>query len=133
MSSLCTTTSLTTTATATLHHHHVVGDNATTGVPSTTRGALSSQIEHEGHRLPQSTRSGSERYLFVQRRTYLVHHQRRAEHSPQPPPLLRTKTIPLPALADAPYSPPKVALEYDFRLPPITAHLPPNTKAHADH
>jgi hypothetical protein len=64
--------SLTTTATATLHHHHTVGYDATTGALSTTRGALSSQIEHENHHLSQSTRSGGERDLFKQQ-TYLAH------------------------------------------------------------
>jgi hypothetical protein len=47
--------------------------------------------------------------------------------------------MPLPALADVPisvnpllsYNPSKVSLEYDLRLPPITADLPPTAKAHA--
>ena len=85
--------------------------------------------------------SDGERYLLEQRRTYLDHPQHRAEHPPQPPPLLRTKIIPLPALADVPisvnpllvYNPSNVTLEYDLRLPPITAHLPPTTKTHASH
>jgi hypothetical protein len=132
--------SRTTTTTAILHHPRVVGHNATTEAPSTTHGALSSQIEQQDHHLSRSTMSGGERYPFAQRRAYLGHPQHRAEHPPQPP-SLRTKTIPLPALANVPisvnpllaYNPSKVTLEYDLRLPPITAHLPPTAKAHASH
>ena len=114
------------TTTAIPHHHRVVG--ATTGASLTTRSAWSSQIEQEGHHL-----SNGERYFFEEQRTYLAYPQRRAEHPPQ---LLRTKIIPLPALAVNPflaYNASKVTLEYDLRLPPIVAHLPPTTKAHANH
>ena len=72
------------------------------------------------------------------RRTDLTHARHREEH---PPPLLPTKTVPLPALADIPisvnpvlsYTSSNIVLEYELRLPPSTAHLPPITKIHASH
>jgi len=131
--------SRTTTATVILHHH--VEQNATAAAPPTSRGVLRSQIEREGQHLFQSSTSDGDHQHPKQRRAYLAHRQRHAEHPPLPQPLLRIRTIPLPALADVPiyvnpllsYHPFKVALEYDLRLPPITAYLPPTAKAHSSH
>ncbi|KIM38658.1 hypothetical protein M413DRAFT_447629 [Hebeloma cylindrosporum] len=108
MSRVYTITARRTTATATIQPEHVVGRNVTTQAPPITYPASSPQIEGQGHH-PR---------------------QRRAQH---PPPLLRNKCIPLPPSADVPiyvnpllsYNPSKVAIEYDLRLPPITAHFPP--------
>jgi len=118
-----------------LYHHPAVGRDTIMGESSTTKGTSRSQIEREGYHLLPATKSDREQHHIEQQRPYLAHPQRHLKQSMQPPPMLYPKTIPLPALADVPiyvnpllsYNPCKVALEYDLRLPPITAHLPPTT------
>jgi len=108
------------------------------GGSSTTKGALHAQIEREGYHLSPSIKSDREQHRVEQRRAYPYHPHRHLERPTQPPPLRYTKNIPLPALADVPiyvnpllcYDPTKVVLEYDLRLPPISAHLPPTTRTH---
>jgi len=124
------------TAATILYHQPVVERDTIMGGPSTTKCVLCSQIACEGHHLSPSTKSNYERHHIEQQATYLTHHQRHLKPSTQPPPLLHTKNTPLPALADVPisinpllsYNPSKVTLEYDLRLPPITAHLLTNTR-----
>jgi hypothetical protein len=108
------------------------------GNSSTTKGASRSQIEREEYQLSPATKSDREQHHVEQRQPYLAPPQRHLKQSIQPPPLLHPKNIPLPALADIPiyvnpllsYNPSKVALEYDLRFPPITAHLPLITGMH---
>ena len=101
-----------------LHHHQVVGRNVTTGASSTNRNTLNSQIEHEGHHLSQSTRSDGERDHLEQQRTYRTH-----------PPTSNGALAPT-TTTPAQQNHPTAGV---MRLPPITAHLLPTAKAHANH
>jgi hypothetical protein len=138
MSRAYTTTSRMAMTTTIRYHRPGVGCDTIMGDSSTTKGTSRSQIEREGYHLSPATKSDREQRHAEQRRPYLAHPQQHLKQSIQPPPLLYPQTIPLPALADVPiyvnpllsYNPSKVVLDYDLRLPPTTAHLPPTTRMH---
>ena len=115
------------------------GDTATQLKPPSTPYSPYYSINGSGDFLPPlPTRSAKSRNYTRSPQTDLTQVRRREEH---PRPLLPTKTIPLPALADIPisvnpvlsYTPSKIMLEYDLSLPPSTANLPLITKTHVGH
>jgi len=116
----------------------VVGHDAATRPPSTPYSPYYPINGSSGFLPPPPMQSATGQSYKGSRQTDLIQARRREEH---PPPLLPTKMIPLPALADIPisvnpvlsYTPSKVVLEYELSLPPSTARLPPTTKTHVSH
>ena len=139
MSRAYTTTSRTTVTSA--EHQDVVvvvGRDAATRPPLTPYNPYN-PVNGSSDFLPAPPMQSATIQSYTRsRRTDLTHARRRDE---RPPPLLPTKTVPLPALADISisvnpvlsYTPSKIVLEYELSLPPSTARLLPITKIHVGH